>query len=295
MGCVARDGGLILECPSLVGCVCAVARAAGREGRRVMMGMVTRAFACHSSFQGRRPPRRRAMASDPDLPSPSGSSSMDDEKDDAAPSFRAAAAAVEAAAAARDLPQAAGLRLYALFKQASAGDAPERGPNALLDPRGRAKWSAWAGVRGTGAAAAQRAYAAEAARAGVVEAAAPGRAPPPLSSLGPVLSVPAGALAGGGAPPLPPLSAAAADGDAAGVRAALEAGGSVGGADEDGATALHFAADAGCEGCVRLLLDAGADVDAVDKEGGTPAAYARAAGRERVAVLLAEEGRREVL
>ena len=49
------------------------------------------------------------------------------------------------------------LALYGLFKQATAGDATGSRPG-LLDPKGRAKWDAWAARRGTTAADARRAY-----------------------------------------------------------------------------------------------------------------------------------------
>ncbi len=40
------------------------------------------------------------------------------------------------------------LDLYGLFKQATEGDVSGERPG-LLDPRGRAKWDAWAALRGT--------------------------------------------------------------------------------------------------------------------------------------------------
>jgi acyl-CoA-binding protein len=49
------------------------------------------------------------------------------------------------------------LELYALYKQATAGDAAGKRPG-LLDPVGRAKFDAWAARRGTDRAAAMEAY-----------------------------------------------------------------------------------------------------------------------------------------
>jgi carboxylesterase len=49
------------------------------------------------------------------------------------------------------------LRLYALYKQATEGDAKGSRPG-ILDPRGRAKFDAWKGVAGTPAAEARRRY-----------------------------------------------------------------------------------------------------------------------------------------
>jgi acyl-CoA-binding protein len=49
------------------------------------------------------------------------------------------------------------LELYALYKQATAGDATGSRPG-LLDVRGRAKFDAWAGRRGMSAAEARQRY-----------------------------------------------------------------------------------------------------------------------------------------
>ena len=40
------------------------------------------------------------------------------------------------------------LKIYALYKQATAGDNTERKPG-LMDMVGRAKWDAWNGLKGT--------------------------------------------------------------------------------------------------------------------------------------------------
>jgi acyl-CoA-binding protein len=49
------------------------------------------------------------------------------------------------------------LELYALFKQASVGDAKGERPG-MLDFKGRAKFDAWAGKRGTTKDAAMQSY-----------------------------------------------------------------------------------------------------------------------------------------
>ena len=49
------------------------------------------------------------------------------------------------------------LKLYALFKQASAGDAEGERPG-FADFVGRAKWDAWDGLRGTASDAAKASY-----------------------------------------------------------------------------------------------------------------------------------------
>lgn len=49
------------------------------------------------------------------------------------------------------------LRLYALFKQASAGDVEGSRPG-FTDMVGRAKWDAWNELKGTGAEAAMQQY-----------------------------------------------------------------------------------------------------------------------------------------
>jgi acyl-CoA-binding protein len=49
------------------------------------------------------------------------------------------------------------LQLYALFKQATAGDASGKRPG-MFDLKGRAKFDAWAGKKGTGKDDAMQAY-----------------------------------------------------------------------------------------------------------------------------------------
>jgi diazepam-binding inhibitor (GABA receptor modulating acyl-CoA-binding protein) len=67
----------------------------------------------------------------------------------------------DAARAATSLPRDPGndvkLRLYALYKQATAGDVQGRRPG-FTDPVGRAKHDAWSTMAGTDAHDAKRAY-----------------------------------------------------------------------------------------------------------------------------------------
>ena len=49
------------------------------------------------------------------------------------------------------------LKIYALYKQASLGDNTEKKPS-FSDPVGRAKWDAWAALKGTTADAAKQQY-----------------------------------------------------------------------------------------------------------------------------------------
>ncbi|RTL34351.1 MAG: ankyrin repeat domain-containing protein [Burkholderiales bacterium] len=89
------------------------------------------------------------------------------------------------------------------------------------------------------------------------------------------------------APPSP-LLAAAARGDAAGVRAALQAGGSVQARDAQGRTPLMLAARAGSREGVALLMAAGARPGDRDAQGWTAADHARDKGHERLLDLLRE-------
>lgn len=49
------------------------------------------------------------------------------------------------------------LRLYALYKQGTSGDATGKRPG-MLDPVGRAKFDAWSGLKGKSQAEAKQAY-----------------------------------------------------------------------------------------------------------------------------------------
>jgi acyl-CoA-binding protein len=49
------------------------------------------------------------------------------------------------------------LKIYALYKQATAGDNTEKRPG-MMDMVGRAKWDAWNGLKGTDTQAAMQQY-----------------------------------------------------------------------------------------------------------------------------------------
>ena len=66
-------------------------------------------------------------------------------------------AAQAATSLSRDPGNEVKLRLYALYKQATAGDVQGRRPG-FTDPVGRAKYDAWARVAGTATDDAKRAY-----------------------------------------------------------------------------------------------------------------------------------------
>lgn len=82
---------------------------------------------------------------------PGGSASVSEES-----AFRAAAARVGEYGA--HLSTAVRLRLYALYKQATLGDAPASPSGGLLDAAAQVKWRSWAGLRGMGAAEAMTLY-----------------------------------------------------------------------------------------------------------------------------------------
>jgi diazepam-binding inhibitor (GABA receptor modulator, acyl-CoA-binding protein) len=67
----------------------------------------------------------------------------------------------QAVADSKALPERPGnftlLRIYALYKQATAGDADGDRPG-LTDPVGRAKWDAWKLLAGTSAEEAKQSY-----------------------------------------------------------------------------------------------------------------------------------------
>ena len=88
---------------------------------------------------------------------------------------------------------------------------------------------------------------------------------------------------------------AAKAGDAAAVERALLAGAGVDERDEQGWTALCWAAGAGEAALARLLIDRGADVTLTGTDGRTPLMIARAASRAEAAdVLTAAEKARGV-
>ena len=92
------------------------------------------------------------LRSTPHAPGSSGSPGSAEE--DA--TFRAAAARVSEHGA--HLSTEVRLRLYALYKQSTLGDAPASPTGRLLDTTAQVKWRSWAGLRGMGRADAMRLY-----------------------------------------------------------------------------------------------------------------------------------------
>jgi hypothetical protein len=90
----------------------------------------------------------------------------------------------------------------------------------------------------------------------------------------------------GAAPSLPPLLAAALQGDVEAVRRLLAAGADANARDEKGRTALMLAAGRGDAALIRLLLDAGADAQRRDSEGLSAADHATQIGHTAVLPLL---------
>lgn len=125
----------------------------------------------------------------------------------------------------------------------------------------------------------------------VLRAAMPDWQPPSQPSThrlgGPVLS----SLAGCGttdAPDdaLPPLLAAARAGDVASVEQLLRQGAAVDARDEEGCTALHWAADGNHVAVMQVLLRHGANRTLCDSHGDTPLAMAQTCNHaDAIAVL----------
>ena len=87
--------------------------------------------------------------------------------------------------------------------------------------------------------------------------------------------------------PSSPLAEAAQRGDAAQIRALLEAGGvDVDAPSRDGTPALHWAVHAGDRDSVERLLAAGADAAATNDDGVSAADLAAGAGHEAIAARL---------
>lgn len=256
---------------------------------------------------------------------PSGSS-------DSPPTAEWRASFEEACVAARELQVSTNvkLRLYALYKQATVGDAPASAPNgSVLDPAASLKWRSWTGLRGMAPGAAMQQYVqvvaaasgggggGDAANSRALEQLSPGKGDSgsddrddggltldgiPVEDLdrvmegfaGPVMSAlslaPEEQAASAEADRRQPLHAAARQADEARSRTLLAQGASVDARDEDEHTALHWACDAGAVEVVRLLLHHGAAADAQNSDGSTPLHMACACEQLEVARCLLEAG-----
>jgi len=174
------------------------------------------------------------------------------------------------------------LRLYGLYKQATEGPCSTSKP--FFDFKGRAKWDAWKAVGDLSAEEAMTQYAdilTEVVPDWEKEAKAKAR------SMGPVVS----SLAGGQEQEheLQTLHDWVTEGDVEKIAAMLEAA-DVNARDEEGCTALHFAADRGHADVVALLVGHGAEIDAQDVDGATALHYASLCENEEVCKQLLDLG-----
>ena len=218
--------------------------------------------------------------------------------------FDAAADTVSSGLAGK-MPVAVRLRLYALYKQATAGDASATPPAAgVLDATAHVKWRAWAELRGMQRAEAMRLYCSTsdaAAQGGMgaigegedgsdddamLEAMASGGFAGPVQSSMACLASDGAEL---GESPL--LHCAAREADAELCRELLVDGGhAVDEVDAEGHTALHWACDQGHVAVVACLLEHGAEPDATNSDGSTPLHMACASDHVGIAMLLIEAG-----
>ena len=211
-----------------------------------------------------------------------------------------------ATAAARDasgLSVSMRLRLYGLYKQATAGDAAATAPEAsVLDPTAQPKWRSWSKLRGMPRAEAMRLYVAavdgDASEQGGPEPEIDPEEEAALELMGSgmgggVMSMMAredgddddddddDAAGGGGA-----LLRAARRGELARCEELLHGGEGVDAVDEEGHTALHLACDRGHLEIARSLVQRGAPLEAQNCDGMTALHMACACEHLEIATLL---------
>lgn len=223
---------------------------------------------------------------------------------DTAPSaedFDAASAHVASLAAKNELPEAALLELYGLYKLATEGACLPTGRPGVFNLKARRKWDAWRAATDRGVAPGEPATAEYVAaltrlRPGWREAAAGagggGKQGVGGGAGGAVVSrmaEPEGSSEADADASFTALHAAAAAGDVGRLEQLLADGTvAVDARDGEGASALHVAADRGQLAAIDLLLRHGAALDAQDEEGLSPLHYcclseARAAAERLVA------------
>lgn len=213
-----------------------------------------------------------------------------DREDDVDLSFQAAADYVGAAV--QDDPNRYStdikLRLYAMYKQATAGDCCEAKPS-FFNFSARAKWDAWNQLRGLTGDEAKRRYCLTLARLNPDWQSERAQRSGTGGSWGPVFS----SLAADGLEPeseVQTLHEIAGKGLVDEICHFLAAGMPVDERDDNNSTALHFAADRGQVEAAVQLLQSGADVNARDDIGQTPLHYAALCGHEQVCSVLLQHG-----
>lgn len=184
------------------------------------------------------------------------------------------------------------LGLYGLYKQATVGQCSIPQPS-LLNMSSRAKWNAWKRLGGMKTEDAMEAY------IHLVETICPGwsqqegtdskQGENRINKMGPVFSTLSDETAGEEGS-LQALQASASEGDILQLQKLLKEGCPIDGADEEGRTPLHWAADRGHLEAARLLLAAGASVDKRDTEGQTALHYASICGHKAMAEELLKFG-----
>ena len=187
------------------------------------------------------------------------------------------------------------LRLYALYKQSTSGDAPPTPPNSVFDPAARHKWDAWSKLAHMSHADAMREYIrlATVLSSGQGSMSADELDDAELDALeltmggmaGPVMSSLAGAESDSVVDDIP-LHAAAKLGDVRQCEVLVEDGADVNALDEDRQSALHWACDGGHFEVARYLMEQGALMDAQGVDGSTPLHMAYACEHENIVKLL---------
>ncbi|CAI5972428.1 unnamed protein product [Closterium sp. NIES-64] len=180
--------------------------------------------------------------------------------------FSAAAALVTTMAATGNLRIGEGLQLllYGLYKQASDGPCDTKQP-AVYSFKARAKWDAWKKLGSMSQDEAMAQY------VGLVEQIIPN---PNEGSKGGASGMAAADSSGSGFGRLHALASADVEDTAAVEEWVKQHPEALEQRDDEGRTALHWAADRGKLAMTRCLLAQGADVNQTDDEGQTPLHYA---------------------
>lgn len=225
------------------------------------------------------------------------------------------AAAERVAAIAGSLPEPTLLEFYGLFKQATEGRCTIKKPS-ILDFKGRAKHAAWASLGDVPSDKAKLQYVQLLTRLKPdwleTKNASSSAVGPVFSSLEMLDGYEEQVRSGLNflrclSPPLslfrkyfrkltwcdgmqdtdfPRLIVATQEEDINRIECVLQEGDDPNARDQDGCTALHWAADKGNKTIIEKLLEAGADAQAKDADGLTPKEYAEVAEKEHVLELL---------